>query len=135
MGKGSSGQATSHVFIRYWLPVLAYVSIIFALSAQQHLTPPLHFQNSDKVMHLLEYGGLGLLLARAIRASLPRWTWLATALLTVAIGMAIGAGDEVFQSFVPGRESTVFDWFADSAGMVFAQIGFLALARDRETQD
>jgi VanZ family protein len=135
LASGSSGQAQSKIFLRFWLPVLAYVSIIFALSAQQHLTPPLHFQNSDKVMHLLEYGGLGLLLSRAMRASLPGRTWLVTALLTVGVGMAVGAGDEFFQSFVPGRESSVFDWFADSTGMLFAQIGFLALAKDRETHD
>lgn len=135
MAKGSAGQTKPNLFFRYWLPVLAYVSTIFALSAQQHLSPPFHFQNSDKVMHLLEYGGLGLLLSRAIRASLPGRTWLATALLTLAVGMAVGAGDEYFQSFVPGRESSVFDWFADSTGMVFAQIAFLAMAKDRESDD
>lgn len=134
MASGSSGQGVSRVLVRYWLPVLAYVAVIFTLSAQARLAPPLHFQNSDKVMHLLEYGGLGLLLSRAVRASLPGRTWVATALFTVALGMAVGACDEKFQSYVPGRESSVFDWFADSTGIVFAQIAFLAFARERERE-
>jgi len=134
LAKGSPGQART-LILRYWLPVLVYVSTIFALSAQSRLSSPLHFQNSDKVMHLLEYGGLGVLLSRAIRASFSSWPWVATSLLTLGVGMAVGAGDEVFQSFVPGRDSTVFDWFADSAGMVLAQIGFLALAKDKEKHD
>ncbi|MBI5168520.1 MAG: VanZ family protein [Candidatus Eisenbacteria bacterium] len=134
MASGSSGQGALRFVVRYWLPVLAYVAIIFALSAQARLAPPLHFQNSDKVMHLLEYGGLGLLLSRAVRASMPGRAWVTTALVTVALGMTVGACDEVFQSFVPGRESSVFDWFADSTGMVFAQLAFLAFAREQERE-
>src|SRR6266436_1096633 len=57
-------------FMRYWLPVLVYLTVIFSLSAQPNLRPPFEFQNSDKLCHLLEYGGLGLLLGRAVRGGL-----------------------------------------------------------------
>jgi VanZ family protein len=127
---GGTGSDRSRLFARYWLPVLAYVSLIFILSAQPHLQPPLRFQNSDKVMHLLEYGVLGLLFARALRASFPGRGWVFTSMLALGIGLGVGAGDEYFQSFVPGRESTVFDWLADGTGLTFAQLAYLALARD-----
>ncbi|MFN8587653.1 MAG: VanZ family protein [Candidatus Eisenbacteria bacterium] len=132
MANGGPGQENFRFFLRWWLPALAYVAVIFTLSAQERLAPPFHFQNSDKVMHLLEYGGLGLLLARAIRASLPGRSWLETALVTAAVGLAIGACDEKFQSYVPGRESSVFDWFADATGITFAQIAYLAFAKEQE---
>ncbi|MCC6349241.1 MAG: VanZ family protein [Candidatus Eisenbacteria bacterium] len=118
--------------MRYWLPVAAYVSLIFVLSAQPNLRPPFHFQNSDKLSHLLEYGVLGVLLARAMRATLRPRSWLLTTMLTMALGLGIGAGDEFFQSFVPGRDSTVFDWLADGTGITFAQLAYLAAARERE---
>lgn len=129
VGAGIGGRA---VFARYWLPVIAYVSIIFVLSAQPGLRPPFKFQNSDKLMHMLEYGGLGWLLVRALRATMPARSFVFTSMLAIGLGLGIAAGDEYFQSFVPGRDSTVFDWLADGTGLTFAQLAFLATARDRE---
>lgn len=114
-----------------WLPVLAYVALIFTLSAQPRLAPPLTFQNSDKIMHLLEYGGLGLLLARAIRRSWPWRTVASAAFTTLGVGLAIAACDELFQSTVPGRDATVFDWYADGFGLVVSQLIVLTFGRYR----
>jgi len=130
LANGRTRQATSRLVLRYWLPVLAYVSVIFFLSAQPNLKPPLHFLNSDKLMHAAEYGGFGVLMARAVRATLPQHAFLATSLLTLAIGMAIGVGDERFQTLIPGRECSLFDWLADSTGLVFAQILYVTFAKD-----
>ena len=113
-----------------WLPVLAYVGLIFTLSAQPRLVAPLDFQNSDKLIHLCEYGVLGLLLARAIRRSWPWRSIAAAALSTLVIGLAIAGCDEWFQSTVPGRDSSVFDWYADGFGLVLSQLLALALGRD-----
>lgn len=123
---------TGAVFARYWLPVLAYVSLIFVLSAQPGLHPPVKFQNSDKLAHMVEYGVLGWFLVRALRAALPARSWVFTSMLALGLGLVIGAGDEIFQSFVPGRDSTVFDWLADGTGLTFAQLAYLAVARDPE---
>ncbi len=119
-----------HNFVRYWLPVLGYVTIILTLSAQQHLKPPFRFPNADKVCHLFEYLGLGLLLARALRATMRVRVPLFAAMMAMGIGMAVGASDEIFQSFVPGRDSSVFDWMADSTGILIAQLIYLFFARD-----
>ena len=117
--------------MRFWLPVLVYVTIIYSLSAQPNLKPPIRFPNADKFYHLLEYFGLGVLLARALRATLRVRVPLFAAMMALGIGMTIGASDEIFQSFVPGRDSSVFDFAADSIGVMIAQLVYLFFAHDR----
>ena len=117
-------------FARFWLPVLAYVGIIFALSAQPNLQPPFRFQNSDKFAHLAEYFGLGVLLVRALRATDSLSDAVRGGLVALLIGMSIGASDELFQSTVPGRESSVRDFAADCGGLVVAQLAYLLIRRE-----
>jgi VanZ family protein len=117
-------------FMRYWLPVLVYLTVIFSLSAQPNLKPPMSFQNSDKFWHVLEYGGLGLLLGRALRAGMSGRSALLAAGVALAVGSMIGASDEVFQRGVPGRDSSVSDWAADTVAVALAQGALLWLARD-----
>jgi VanZ family protein len=88
------------------------------------------FQNADQYYHVLEYGGLGLLLVRAMRVSArTRWP-LYAALMALSLGTAIGAADETFQSFVPGRDSSIWDVLADVSGLVAAQLFYLFLVRE-----
>jgi len=106
---------------RNWLPVLLYLGVIFTLSAQPHLRAPIEFQNSDKLYHLMEYGGLGLLMARALRSTLPGSSPVALGLVALGLGIVIAASDERFQSTVPGRESSAYDALADTLGVAAAQ--------------
>jgi VanZ family protein len=119
-------------FLRYWLPLLGYVGLIFTLSAQPYLQGPLHFHNADKLEHLCEYGGLGLLLIAMLRASNPARPVIISVLLAVACGMAIGAADENFQRLTPGRSCDLYDWFADSTGVILAQCVAWIWARSQE---
>jgi VanZ family protein len=122
-------EAPSRTFVRYWLPVLAYVALIFVLSAQPGLKPPFKFEMADKVAHICEYGVLGLLLVRALR-TLPRLrSVLLAGVAAVAIGTCIGTSDELFQSLVPGRDSSVFDLIADTVGLSLAQLAYLWVKR------
>jgi VanZ family protein len=115
-------DGTRRTFVRYWLPVLAYVSLIFILSAQPGLRPPFKFEASDKVAHILEYGGLSFLLARAL-ITLPRLESLLLAgLSAVLLGAGIAVADECFQSTIPNRDSSVYDWIADTLGLSLAQV-------------
>lgn len=123
-------RSTGRLVLHYWLPVAAYVLLIYALSAQPRLRPPFTFENGDKLAHVIEYLGLGLLLARALRASLRIGHALKAALLAIAIAAGVAAGDEVLQSFIPGRDSTAADWLADVTGATLAQLVYLALAKD-----
>ena len=116
-------------FFRYWLPVLAYVGLIFVVSAQPRLRPPVSFQNADKFAHVIEYGILGFLLVRARRGDGPTRDPLGDGMFALAIGLAVGASDESFQAMVPGRESSVRDFLADGCGLVLAQIAWLNVRR------
>ena len=122
MARRPPARSLFQQFLVYWLPVLLYVTVIVVVSAQANLQPPLHFRNSDKLFHLLEYAGLGILLARALRGTLRVRVPLFAAMMAIGIGSLIGAGDEYFQSFVPGRDSSVYDWMADSLGVMLAQV-------------
>lgn len=116
----NSGR-TIRLAFAYWLPVALYVTLIFMLSSRPSLRPPLRFQFSDKVLHLLEYAGLGLLVSRALRVSAPGLGPTTRTVIAIVGGMAIGASDEWFQSTVPGRDSSVFDFAADTVGVALAQ--------------
>jgi VanZ family protein len=106
--------------VSLWLPPLAYMSVIFFLSSQPQPLPDLTSRVWDKALHMIEYTGLGVLLFRALAGE--GLTWLATALLTVAIVSAYGASDEWHQSFVPMRNADVRDWIVDTLGGTVAAV-------------
>jgi VanZ family protein len=118
------------LFLLYWLPVLVYLTLIIVLSAQPYLSPPLEFPNSDKLMHMLEYFGLGILVVRALRATMRIPLPLVAALLSLSFGIVVGTGDEYLQSFIPGRSSDPFDLLADTVGAAIAQLVYLAFTRE-----
>ena len=115
----------------YWVPVLLYVSVIFYVSSLSNPPAPLHFKFADKLYHLGEYGVLGLLLGRAIRRSASPYSMLAAAVMTVSLVMLIGAADEYYQSFVPGRDSSPYDWATDSAAAALSQLVLARFMRPR----
>jgi VanZ family protein len=109
-------------FLFYWLPVLLYVSAIFFVSSMSKPPNPIHVPNSDKIYHMCEYGLLGVLVGRALRHSVAPYSALAASMMTVALVMLIGATDEYYQSFVPGRECDFFDWLTDTTAGVLSQV-------------
>jgi VanZ family protein len=115
-----------------WLPVAVYVALIFSLSAQAGLTVPGTFEWRDKIAHTLEYGVLGFLVFRAARDTWPNAPVLRRMILAALAVATLGAIDEYFQAFVPGRDSTVYDWYADATGATLSQIICWALAKRRE---
>jgi len=117
------------LFMGFWLPVLAYVTVIFALSAQPNLPQPLGFTFGDKILHAGEYLVLGLLLVRALRASLRVSRPLFAATIAVALVLAVGSSDEYFQSFIPGRQCDIFDALADVLGGAIAQAVYVTFVR------
>ena len=130
MAERPAAQTFFARFMRYWLPVLLYLTLIVTLSAQPGLKPPPQFELSDKFYHVLEYFGLGVLLARAFRAGRPVAAPMLTVAMVLTLGVMVGAADEIFQSYVPGRMSDIFDVLADGTGVLLAQLVFLLVVRD-----
>jgi len=111
----------------HWLPVALYVALIFSLSSIRRPPPTPGLLAEDKLLHLIEYGGLGLLLARAVWAHGLRRDL--TILFTVAGGSLVASLDELYQLTVPGRVGDLVDVVADVVGVVLAMLGYALLAR------
>ena len=131
MGLQAAERDSRAPFVQTWLPVLVYLAVIFIVSAQPNLKPPLQFAFSDKLCHLVEYGGFGVLLARALRLGAGRSWPAAVAGATIGLGTLTGVADELFQRGVPGRESSALDWAADVAGVSLGTATYVWMLRGR----
>lgn len=135
-------------FLKYWLPPLLWMVVIFSASSDSHsyehssrlvepflrwLFPKMPQPQIETIHHILrkcchltEYAILALLFWRALHLAnnnLPVWSWpkVGGTLLLVFI---FAATDEFHQRFVPTRTPLVSDVFIDTTG---GAIGLLAL--------
>lgn len=138
----------SRVFLTCWLPVLAWMALIFIVSSRvgstentsRFLEPLLRWLNpliSDptihrvqvvirKAGHLTEYAVLALLLWRARRAGRTNnpQSWNGKdATWAIVIAVLYAMTDELHQSFVPSRLGSGWDVLIDGVG---ASLGLLA---------
>jgi VanZ family protein len=112
--------------LHLWLPPLLYMAVIFHFSSESNPLPELTTRVWDKALHLIEYGGLGLLICRAL---LGEGIAQARAmLLAVMVASAYAASDEWHQAFVPLRSSDVLDWVADTIGSMLGAAVLAVLA-------
>ncbi|MBL7141986.1 VanZ family protein [Patescibacteria group bacterium] len=103
-------------FLKLWLPIIIWASLIFYLSSIPDLKSGLEtFWDTvlRKICHLAEYGIFFLLLARAMKQPL-KWV--------IIISILYALLDEFHQGFVPGRDMALADICFDSAGVL---IGYL----------
>ena len=108
--------------IKYWLPPLLYMALIFVVSSMKQ--PPLpmpkfEWLSIDKLYHFIEYAILSILLTIAFLNAPPqrfpkKWIWGTTAIISILYG----ASDEIHQAFVPGRYATIADWVSDVLGAI-----------------
>lgn len=125
MGVTPPGRPTTRGTLALWLPPVALMALIFALSAQPDLNSGLGLADTilRKLVHALEYALLTALWWRPLRT---RTTPGRAALAAFLIASAYAASDEYHQSFVQGRSASPLDWAIDSAG---AGLAALWLAR------
>jgi VanZ family protein len=92
-----------------WLPVIAWATVIFALSSIPSLSTGLGFWDTllRKGAHVTEYAILGALLLRALGRQTP----------AAAAGIAYAATDELHQHFVRGRHASPLDVAIDAVGI------------------
>jgi len=117
---GSPPPSRISLFLRYWLPVLLYVGLIFGVSSIPGRDIPTLFPNSDKLEHLTEYALFGLLLGRAFRFTIGGGRGKFWSLATVILGGFVGGMDELYQRFTPGRFSDIRDWAMDVTAVTLA---------------
>jgi VanZ family protein len=87
----------------------------------------------DKVMHFVEYGVLGFLLARLIanvQSTLSKGFLLG---LVVILATLYGISDEVHQAFVPGRNASPWDVAADGLGGLMGAFLYAGTGRRNKT--
>jgi VanZ family protein len=106
-----------------WLPLLAWMGLIFVLSAQPDLPQapgPWLDTLLKKTGHAGAYGVLAWLYQRALRARFRG----STALRVVSVGLAVvyGLSDEYHQTFVPGRNGRLSDVAVDGVGACGAML-------------
>ena len=68
---------------------------------------------SDKLLHGLEYGVLGILLYRAFHQTTRT---LVSIILAIICSVGFGISDEIHQWFVPNRQIDIWDLLADTLG-------------------
>lgn len=121
----------------YWFPVIGYATAIFYFSSlpfPSESVPDFLEEAGDKVLHMLEYGLLGILSYQAFRHGAGPWGAKYALLLAIGFSAFYGLTDEVHQAFVPERDADVYDVLADALGacLVTWCWHMLVQARDRK---
>ena len=102
-----------------WGPAALWAAGLFLLCEIQGLGIGLP-TGADKLAH----GGLYLILGLSFGWG-KKWTGSGVpGILLLLLGVGYGALDEWHQSFVPGRDVSVGDWVADSAGVLLGLVLF-----------
>src|SRR5262249_14976473 len=107
-----------------WLPVFAYMALIFALSSLSRT--PAFVSHVDKYLHAMLYAGFGALLVRAFAGGWHRRVTVSVVVATILIAALYGVSDEFHQSFVPHRNVEAMDVVADTMGASIAAVALFA---------
>ena len=110
------------------LLTLVWMALLFYFSHQPSLDTPMLFAHQDKVLHASLYAVLGVLLLTAQPLQTGGYSWRQAG-ISALLASLYGLSDEIHQYFVPGRDSDVLDWVADSAGALIAAFLLAWLSR------
>jgi VanZ family protein len=142
-------MSNARSFLKYWLPVLLWMGVIFSASSDaksfgrssriiaplvRFFFPRLQTATVDQVVflvrkcaHLTEYAVMALLCWRALRKparGTPRpWQWREARMAFLLVAL-YAASDEFHQLFVPSRQALVIDVMIDTTGGI---VGLLLL--------
>ncbi|GHV70517.1 hypothetical protein AGMMS49928_18620 [Spirochaetia bacterium] len=100
------------------LPAPLIAVCIWILSSQPVLPEIKGIFGFDKFQHLLAYAVFAAAAGLWPSPTFRKRHALAALLLTAFAGSCYGIIDEVHQYFVPGRDSNIWDWLADTIGAV-----------------
>ncbi len=145
--------------LRYWLPVVLWLMLIFSMSTglgstrqtSRIIGPILRWFNPSipdetirniqlvirKTAHVTEYAVLAALLLRALRRTPPgsRAPWNPRlAQLALVLTAFVAFSDDWHQSYVPGREGAVRDVLFDTMGGIIGLAAFRWIVRRRVSE-
>lgn len=108
-----------------WAPVIGFMILIYSLSSRESL--PASELVWDKAVHVGAYGVFGTLCLRAFHGGI-RPLRGRPSLLAMLTTLLYAMLDELHQSRVPGRDSSLLDWVADAvgAGLALLFVAWLA---------
>ena len=121
----------SSAWVGLWIPVLAYMAMLFGFSSLSTLpSPPERFSFYD--VHIAAYAGLAALTTRAVGKGL-RDVSARAVLAAIVISSLYGVSDEYHQLFVPGRSFDLLDMLADAIGSIVgaSAVGAWSIIRRR----
>jgi VanZ family protein len=123
-------------FFYYQFPWLFLMMIIFIQSSIGSLKlPDIEFEFTDKLLHFIVFGTLGILIARGFRNLSNKRINENYLSLTIIISILYGASDEIHQYLVPGRYSSFEDWIADVLGIIIMVWIYKGFIRYRELKN
>ncbi len=103
-----------------FIPAAFIICVSWYLSSQERLEHMPSFWNADKVVHTICFAGLAFWVAFGFRIERINKFWISALFVSV-----YGIIDEIHQSFTPGRESSFFDWTADTVGACIGSCVFV----------
>jgi len=104
--------------IRWFLLLLVYAGMIFYLSSLRGDIFPSKVDNWDKLFHFFLYAGFGYVLIRFLKTCVVFESKVHFGRIYLLIGCLYALSDEVHQIFVPLRNFSFGDLFADTLGLI-----------------
>lgn len=114
-------------FFRLWLPLYAYMALIWVVSSVPGNEFPDLFRISGWSLlgHCVEFAIFGALLARALWSIETLRNGLFLGCIVLAAALVWGIIDEIHQLFVPMRYADPWDVVADGVGGVVGAVVYL----------
>lgn len=106
-----------------WVLVVYWIALFIGTHVPPSDVPNLG-RHGDKVLHFGAYAGLAFLACSLFWAR--AWPLRATVLLVVPMLLGYGVLDEFLQMFV-GRNAEVWDWVADTIGVLIGTSTFVVV--------
>lgn len=104
-------------FTKYHLPAVLYAALIIVLSSLPGLgLPSVKIIQLDKIIHFIEYAIFAVLIYRSFSHISDRIKGRLVIFLSMLFVALFAVFDEVYQSYVPGRQSDAFDLLFDFLG-------------------
>jgi VanZ family protein len=104
------------------IPAILVTLISWYLSSQSSLPKSISIFTYDKLIHFLSFAFLAFCWSLWFTPKQWKEKPLRGILYVLIIVGIYGAIDEYHQSFTPGRDMSLFDWFADMIGALFGSL-------------